>query len=101
MADEAEDANETVRARIDGLCREYKPKKYQVAVYKSGREDLHTSVLDLLAYNKRRAAELQVQREKAAKAERRRAGGKDRSPPVRKPTGGRFGCVTLPLSARS
>ena len=65
----AEDANETVRARIDGLCREYKPRKYQVAVYKSGREDLHTSVLDLLAYNKRRAAELQVQREKSAKAE--------------------------------
>lgn len=65
----AEDANETVRARIDGLCREYKPRKYQVAVYKSGREDLHTSVLDLLVYNKRRAAELQVQREKSAKAE--------------------------------
>ena len=66
----AEDANEAVRARIDGLCREHKPKKCQVAVYKSGREDLHTSVLDLLAYNKRRAAELQVQREKSAKAER-------------------------------
>ena len=67
----AEDANETVRARIDGLCREYKPRKYQVAVYKSGREDLHTSVLDLLAYNKRRIAEMQVQSEKAAaKAER-------------------------------
>lgn len=65
----AEDANEAVRARIDGLCREYKPRKYQVAVYKSGSADLHTSVLDLLAYNKRRAAELQVQREKAAKAE--------------------------------
>ena len=32
----AEDANEAVRARIEGLCREYKPKKYQVAVYKSG-----------------------------------------------------------------
>lgn len=64
----AEDANEAVRARIDGLCREYKPRKYQVAVYKSGREDLHTSVLDLLAYNKRRIAELDTQREKAAKA---------------------------------
>ena len=66
----AEDANETVRARIDGLCREYKPRKYQVAVYKSGREDLHTSVLDLLTYNKRRIAELQVQREKAAQTQR-------------------------------
>lgn len=66
----SEDANEAVRARIDGLCREYKPRKYQVAVYKSGREDLHTSVLDLLAYNKRRIAELQVQREKAAQTQR-------------------------------
>ena len=66
----AEDANETVRARIDGLCREYKPRKYQVAVYKSGREDLHTSVLDLLAYNKRRIAEMQVQNEKSFKTER-------------------------------
>ena len=66
----AEDANEAVRARIEGLCREYKPKKYQVAVYKSGREDLHTSVLDLLAYNKRLIAELQVQREKAAQTQR-------------------------------
>ena len=66
----AEDANEAVRARIDGLCREYKPRKYQVAVYKSGSADLHTSVLDLLAYNKRRAAELQVQREKAAQTQR-------------------------------
>ena len=65
----AEHADAGVRARIDGLCREYKPRKYQVAVYKSGSADLHTSVLDLLAYNKRRAAELQVQREKAAKAE--------------------------------
>ena len=66
----AERSDEAVRARIEGLCREYKPKKYQVAVYKSGREDLHTSVLDLLAYNKRRIAELQVQREKAAQTQR-------------------------------
>lgn len=64
----AEHADEAVRSRIEGLCREYKPKKYQVAVYKSGSEDLHTSVLDLLAYNKRRIAELDTQREKAAKA---------------------------------
>ena len=68
----AEDANEAVRARIDGLCREYRPRKYQVAVYKSGREDLHTSVLDLLAYNKRRIAEMQVQNEKAERAAQER-----------------------------
>ena len=65
----AEDANEAVRARIDGLCREYRPRKYQVAVYKSGSGDLHTSVLDLLAYNKRRIAELEIEREKATTPE--------------------------------
>lgn len=66
----AEHSDEAVRARIEGLCREYKPKKYQVAVYKSGSGDLHTSVLDLLAYNKRRIAEMQVQNEKSFKTER-------------------------------
>ena len=65
----AEDANEAVRALIDGLCREYRPRKYQVAVYKSGSGDLHTSVLDLLAYNKRRIAELEIEREKATTPE--------------------------------
>lgn len=68
----AERSDEAVRARIEWLCREYKPKKYQVAVYKSGSEDLHTSVLDLLAYNKRRIAEMQVQNEKAERAAQER-----------------------------
>ena len=69
MADEGRALGRGRQGADRGAGREYKPKKYQVAVYKSGSEDLHTSVLDLLAYNKRRAAELQVQREKAAKAE--------------------------------
>lgn len=64
----AEDANEAVRARLRSLRSEYKAKKYTVAEYHSGSGDLHTSVLDLLAYNKRRIAELDTQREKAAKA---------------------------------
>lgn len=65
----AERDDESVMARLRSLRSEYKAKKYTVAEYHYGSEDLHTSVLDLLAYNKRRAAELQVQREKAAKAE--------------------------------
>ena len=65
----AERNDESVMARLRSLRSEYKAKKYTVAEYHSGSGDLHTSVLDLLAYNKRHAAELQVQREKAAKAE--------------------------------
>lgn len=46
-------------------CRE---KKYLVAVYESGEGDLFQSTLDLLAYNKRRSAELEVQRAKRPRA---------------------------------
>lgn len=46
-------------------CRE---KKYLVAVYESGEGDLYQSTLDLLAYNKRRSAELEVQRAKRQRA---------------------------------
>lgn len=64
----AERDDESVMARLRSLRSEYKAKKYTVAEYHSGSGDLHTSVLDLLAYNKRRIAELDAQREKAAKA---------------------------------
>ena len=64
----AERDDESVMARLRSLRSEYKAKKYTVAEYHSGSDDLHTSVLDLLAYNKRRIAELDTQREKAAKA---------------------------------
>lgn len=67
----AERDDESVMARLRSLRSEYKAKKYTVAEYHSGSGDLHASVLDLLAYNKRRIAEMQVQSEKAAaKAER-------------------------------
>lgn len=57
----AERDDKSVMAR---LRSEYKTQKYTVAEYHSGSGDLHTSVLNLLAYNKRRIAELQVQRDK-------------------------------------
>lgn len=57
----AERDDKSVMAR---LRSEYKAKKYTVAEYHSSSGDLHTSVLNLLAYNKRRIAELQVQRDK-------------------------------------
>lgn len=42
----------------------WKKQKYMVAVFRSGTEDLQRNTLDLLAYNKKRCAELAVQREK-------------------------------------
>lgn len=53
-----------IREWLKGVYAEYKKKKYLVAVFESGEGDLYTSTLDLLAYNKRRIAQLDVQREK-------------------------------------
>ena len=66
----AERDDESVMSRLRSLRSEYKAKKYTVVEYHSGSGDLHTSVLDLLTYNKRLMAELQVQREKAAQTQR-------------------------------
>ena len=50
------------------MCAHWKKQKYMGAVFRSGKEDLKQSTLDLLAYNKKRCAELAVRREKAQKA---------------------------------
>lgn len=43
------------------LCRQYQAQHYLVAVFYSGEEDLYQQTRDLLLYNRRRAAEKQVQ----------------------------------------
>lgn len=43
------------------LYRQYKAQNYMVAVFYSGEEDLYQQTRDLLLYNRRRAAEKQVQ----------------------------------------
>ncbi len=57
-----------IQAQLKELYAQYKKEKYLVAVYQSGNKDLYESVLALLAYNKRRVAELDVQREKRQRA---------------------------------
>ena len=57
--------NDTVlRESLKPIYAKYKKKKYMVVVFESGEKDLYRGTLDLLAYNKRRTAELEVQREK-------------------------------------
>lgn len=50
------------QAKMKELCAQYKEKKYLVAVFYSGKNELYPSILDLLAYNKKRCAEQAVQR---------------------------------------
>ena len=47
------------------IYREYKAKKYLVAVFSSGTEDLKSLTCDLLRYNRVRLRELEKQKEKA------------------------------------
>jgi len=60
-----ESRDQALRDRLKPLYAQWKAQKYLVAVYHSGTEDLYRSTLDLLAYNKKRCAELAVKREKA------------------------------------
>ena len=53
-----------VQAKMKELSASYKAKKYTVAVFLSGGGDLYRSTRDLLAYNKRKCAEMAVQRAK-------------------------------------
>lgn len=63
-----EGENSAVQERLQPLYAQWKQQKYMVAVFHSGQEDLKENTLALLAYNKRRSAELAVQREKKQRA---------------------------------
>lgn len=64
----AEKDDPALKAGLQDIYDKYKQKKYTVAVFQSGEGELYQSTLDLLAYNKRRVAELQVQQEKRQSA---------------------------------
>ena len=62
-----ETENAAVQEHLKPMYAQWKQQKYTVAVFRSGKEDLKESTLALLAYNKKRCAELAVQREKKQK----------------------------------
>ena len=64
----AESRDENLQCRLKSMYSKWKKEKYLVAVYHSGTEDLYRSTLDLLAYNKKRCAELAIQRAKEQKS---------------------------------
>ena len=56
--------NPAVRQRLKPLYAEYAEKKYTVAVFMSGSPDLYSLTSDLLCYNRKHIAELEVEQEK-------------------------------------
>ena len=59
-----EKSDPTVQQRLKPLYAEYGEKKYTVAVFMSGSQDLYSLTSDLLCYNRKRIAELEVEQEK-------------------------------------
>ena len=59
-----EKSDPTVQQRLKPLYAEYAEKKYTVAVFMSGSQDLYSLTSDLLCYNRKRIAELEVEQEK-------------------------------------
>ena len=60
--EEKQDIN--LRERLKPLYQEYKAKKYLVAVFESGEQDLEELTGRLLGYNKKRVVQLEMKREK-------------------------------------
>lgn len=66
----AESAEAGLRERLKPLCEEYREKKYMVAVYRSGDQELREVTGALLRHNRKLLAEREVQAEKEPAAEK-------------------------------
>lgn len=56
----SEQADAALREQLRPIYQEYNGKKYTVAVFQSGTEDLYEQTYQLLLYNRNRAAELEA-----------------------------------------
>ena len=61
-SEEKQDAN--LRERLKPLYQEFKAKKFLVAVFESGEQSLEELTGSLLGYNRKRIAQLELEREK-------------------------------------
>lgn len=60
----AENADANLRAGLMERLSTYRKKNYLISVFSPGDSDLYENTLGLLLRNKRRSAELEVQRQK-------------------------------------
>ena len=57
--------NKDLQEQLAQIYREYTEKKFKVAQFHSGTDDLYTATRDLLLFNRKRIAELENLREKS------------------------------------
>ena len=60
--EERQDVN--IRKRLKFLYQEYRAKKFLVAVFESGEQSLEELTGSLLSYNRKRAVQMEMEREK-------------------------------------
>ena len=60
----SESQDEQFKEGLKPLYQEYKAKKYKVAVFHSGERDVWDAASDLICYNRKRIAELEVRKER-------------------------------------
>lgn len=60
--EEKQDVN--LRERLKTMYQEYKAKKFLVAVFESGEQNLEELTGSLLGYNRKRTVQLEMEREK-------------------------------------
>ena len=69
----AESHDQALLESLKPIYKKYKDKKYLVAVFHSGKENMMESIRDLLIYNKTRLRELETEREKEPVGQKQRA----------------------------
>ena len=69
----AESHDQALLESLKPIYKKYKAKKYLVAVFHSGKENMMESIRDLLIYNKTRLRELEMEREKEPVGQKQRA----------------------------
>lgn len=60
----ADQVDSTIQDQLKSLYLKYKQRKYCVAVFRSGHEDLEGLTRDLLQYNRKRTEEISMAAEK-------------------------------------
>ena len=65
----AESNSVEMKESLKQIYREFKAKKYLVAVFESGKESLEELTRELLLYNRTRLRELEMAKEKKASGE--------------------------------
>ena len=63
----ADRSNKAIQAELKNIFLEFSNRKYMIAVFESGSNDMFASTLELLKYNKKRSAQCEVERQRRQK----------------------------------